>query len=41
MAKKIDCTRSEKSPIASASASDRAKATTSPAASAPQLAPSP
>ena len=31
MAKKIDCTRSEKSPIASASASDRAKATTSPA----------
>ena len=30
MAKKIDCTLSENRPIASASASDRAKATTNP-----------
>ena len=41
MAKKIDCTRSENRPIASASASDRAKATKSPMTSAAQLAPSP
>ncbi len=41
MAKKIACTRNEKRPIASAKASESAKATNSPAASASQLAPSP
>ena len=39
MAKKIDCTRSENRPIASASASDSDAATASPTTSAPQLAP--
>ena len=36
MAKKIDCTRSENRPIASARTSDSAEAATSPSASAPQ-----
>ena len=40
MAKKIDCTLSEKRPIASANASDNAAATISPDRTAPQLAPS-
>ena len=39
MAKKIDCTLSENSPMASASASDTVAAATSPTRIAPQLAP--